>query len=57
MANNRGVQRATAVTFANCIYVKKLKVKFTLQQARKVQRGGRGIAPLVPNSPRYQLWP
>jgi len=25
-----------------------LKVKFTLEQARKAQRGSRGIAPLVP---------
>jgi hypothetical protein len=58
MPNSRGVQRATAVKFVNCTYVKKLKVKLTLQQAMKVQRvGGRGIAPLIPNSLWYRLWP
>ena len=29
--------------------VNKVKVKFTLEQAMKAQRGSRGIAPLIPN--------
>jgi hypothetical protein len=38
--NSRGVQPATAMTFVNYVYVKKLKVKFTLQQAMKVRGVG-----------------
>jgi hypothetical protein len=37
--NSRGVQPASAVPFVNCICDKKLNVKFTLQQAMKIQRG------------------